>query len=401
MVSGLSNSTAPNYPISAVWREAGQVQITAQLIEAATGQNLWANRYEHKLTSILALHSEVAQEVARQIQVTLTPEEQTLLTPTRQVDPEAYEAYLKARLHRRKLTKPDLETSLEYCRLSIKKDPNYAPAYAGIARAWLSLQQMGFVPTREAGPKAREAILKALELDNTTVEAHQALAVIKCWTDWDWEGAEESFRRAIELNPNLASPRAFYAMFLRIMKRQDEAMAQIKRVVELDPLNPMCRVQYAVVLASMGQYDEAIAVYRSVLKTVPNHPSALSGLQTLFYAKGMYEEALEFGKANLAALQLLEAAEAMERGYQEAGYPGAWGRAAEALATMSRKAYVAPPFVAYGYALSGRKQKALDWLERGFEERHPLMTEINVSLAYASLHDESRFQELLRRMNLP
>jgi tetratricopeptide (TPR) repeat protein len=185
------------------------------------------------------------------------------------------------------------------------------------------------------------------------------------------------------------------------MKRQDEAMAQMKRVLELDPLNPMCRVQYAVLLTSMGRYDGAIEVYRSVLRTVPNHPSALSGLQTLFYAKGMYEEALEFGKANLAALQLPEAAEAMERGYEEAGYLGAFSRAAETLATMSRKAYVAPPFVAYGYALSGRKQKALDWLERGCEERHPLMPGINVSLAYATLHDEPRFQDLLRRMNLP
>jgi TolB-like protein/Flp pilus assembly protein TadD len=385
-----------------VQREADQVQITARLIEAATGQKFWGESYERNLTSILGLQSEVAQAIAREIQVALTPGEETLLTPTRQVNPEAYDAHLKALLYLRKLTKPDVETALEYCQLSIQKDPNYAPAHAGIAGVWLCLQQMGFVPTHVAGPKAREAIRKALELDNTTVRAHLALAVVKCWMDWDWEGAETAFRRAIELNPNYAEPRGFYAMFLRIMKRQDQAIAQIERALELDPLNPMTWVQYAYLLKSMGRYDEAIEVHRDVLRTDPNHPSALAGLETLFYTKGMYEEAVNFAKADAAARRNPELEHALMRGYEEAGYLGAYSRAAETLVALSGTAYVPAPVIAKVYAMSGQKPKALEWLDRGFEERHPLMLEIiEAGLVSATLHDEPRFQDLLRRMNFP
>jgi len=383
-----------------VLREADQVQITAQLTEAATGQNLWADTYERKLTSMLALHGEVAQTIARQIQMTLSPEEEALLTRTRVVNPEAYEAYLKGQFHLGKLTRPDLETALQYFELSLEKDPNYAPAYGGIAISWGSLMQMGWVPPREARANAMKAALKAIELDETLAESHYSMACIRTWTDWDWEGAAVNFRRAIELNPNYADVRAFYSHFLLIVRREDEAIAQMERALELDPYRDLFQALYAVILGNTGRYDEAIAVYRNILRTVPNHPMALAGMVELHHQKGMYEEAFEALKAQAAVRRGLEAVEAYERDYAEGGLSLVWSRGAEWRAARSRPPYARATSIAWYYMKAENNQKALDWLERGFEERDPNMPYIG-GRGYKGMRDEPRYQDLLRRMNFP
>jgi TolB-like protein/Tfp pilus assembly protein PilF len=382
-----------------VQRESDEVQITAQLIEATTGSSLWSESYERKLTSVLALHGEVAQAISRQIQVTLTPGEETLLTRTRQVNPEAYEYCLKGKFHAAKLTRADLETALQYYELALEKDPDSALAYAGIAGVWACNQQMSWAPPREAGPKAKAAALKAVELDEELAEAHSSLSGVLCWTDWDWEGAEAAFQRAIELNPNLAPARAGYSHFLMIMRRPDEAMKEITRALELDPYNVIFQSFYAVVLRHRGQYDKALEVYRQILQTNPHNPMALYGMAGIFHRKGMDREAYEMERAG-APTRSPNALRNLELDFEAGGYEELWGRMADRRAERARTKWKSPSRIASLYHRAGRKQETLDWLERAFEERNPNMPYIGLKYA-DDLLDEPRFQALMRKMNFP
>jgi TolB-like protein len=270
-----------------VLREGDRVGITAQLIEAATGQNLWADRYERNLTSILALQGEVAQTIAREIQVTLTPQEETLLTRTRTVNPEAHDAYLKGSYHWNKLTPEDLDTAQRYFELALAKDPSYAPAYEGLARVWAGRQQMSLTPPHEAGPKAKAAALQAIVLDDISAGVHQALAGIRTWTDWDWAGAELEYRRALEIDPNHAITHAYFAHFLAIMGRVDEAIPHSERALELDPFNALFHGLYSKVLYFDRRYDDALAAARTALAMQPGLPAARNPLQDTLISMGM------------------------------------------------------------------------------------------------------------------
>jgi len=321
------------------------------------------------------------------------------LARARRVNPEAYEAYLKGRSHWYKLTPLDLETALQNYELALEKDPDYALAYSGIALVWQGRQQLGFVPPREATPRAKAAVLKALELDSTLAEAHELLAIIRIWSEWDWEGGEMEFRRAIALNPNYPDVHAFYSAFLDNMGRPKEGTVQIERALALDPFNPLFQSLYGWHLMCVRRVDEAIAQLRNTLRTVPDHPLTQWGLRQAFHQKGMYEEALEEWKA--AARGDREVEEALERGYAEAGYTGAMSLAAETLAARSGTTYVAPTLIAELYACAGKNDRAFEWLEKGLEARDPNLPLLNVHTSWDSLRDDPRFQDLLRRMNLP
>jgi serine/threonine-protein kinase len=384
-----------------VRREGRRVHITVQLVRVQDQTQLWADSYERDLSGILALQSAVALGVARSLALALLPGEETRLAPARPVNPEAYEAYLNGRGHVNKLTRPDLETALQYFAIALEKDSNYALGYVGIARAWSGLQQMGFVPPREAQPRMRAALSRALALDSTLAEAHYRLAVIKVWSDWDWAAGEEEFQRAIGLNPNDPEGRATYAHFLQIMKRPAEAMGHIERAVELDPFNPLVRAFYGTVLNQLKRYDEAIAQYDQVLATVPNMPMALDGRRNALYMRGSYAEALEAERSAWAARNDREMLAALERGYAEAGYRGAMRRTAEILAARSRATNTARPAVATQFLKAGDIDRAMEWLERSYQAHDPNMPYISVAPVYDPLRGDPRFQDLLRRLKLP
>jgi tetratricopeptide (TPR) repeat protein len=252
------------------------------------------------------------------------------------------------------------------------------------------------MPLREA------ALEKALELDNTLAEAHAALAGYRCWGEWDWKGAETAFRRAIELSPNYPDARAFYSHFLNMMRRPEEAMAQIERALELDPLSALFQAFYGVDLMIVRRYDDAIAQFQKVLRTVPNHGVALNMIWIAFHNNGMYEEALAGAKAWYAVFyRYREVEEALARGYAEGGYRRAMSCAAEALEARSGTTYVSPWEIAELYVLAGKNDRALEWIERSVEARDPNIVYIGVFPEFDSLQDDPRFKDLLRKMNLP
>ena len=267
-------------------RVGDRVRITAQLIDPETNQALWADSYERDLQDVLLLQSEVAQAIAAEIRVALTPEETTRLASARPVNPEAHEAYLKGVFHWQKLTPEDLDAALSYFELALEKDPDYAPAYVGIANVWASRNQQGLVPVREATSNQKAAVLKALELDDSLAEAHVALALLETWAEWDWPSAERAFERAIELKPNDANARAWHSHFLNIVRRSDEAMAQIERALELDPLNALYQAVYGVDLILVRRYDDAIAQFRDARRLAPGNAVVHTGLHRRVLPEG-------------------------------------------------------------------------------------------------------------------
>jgi serine/threonine-protein kinase len=388
-----------------VVREGDRVGITAQLIEAATATNLWADRYDREISSILALQGEVAQAIAREIQVTLTPEEESLLTRARQVNPEAYDAYLKGLFHWYELTPADLDTALQYFELALEKDPDYAPAQVGIYFVWAGRQQMGLTPASEAGPKARAAALRAVEMDDTLAEAHNALAGMKTWTDWDWEGADTAFQRALELDPSFAFAHAMYSHLLITVGRIDEALVHSERALELDPYNVLFKAFHGVVLFYDRRYDDALATFRAVLAMQPDHPTALGFLEELLIKMGRRDELLEVQRQRIA--NDAELVSAFEQGLAEAGYEGAQRRIADLLAARYERSGGAQPHglggvieIAVRYLDVGDHDRALDWLEEAYKIHNPNLTYIGEPV-FDPLRSDPRFQDLLRRMNLP
>jgi serine/threonine-protein kinase len=384
-----------------VQRSGGRVLVTAQLIHAASDTHLWANTFERNVQDVLVLQSDVATTVASEIKVAITPEETRHLTRTRQVNPEAYEAYLKGRFHSFKLSQRDLNTGLQYFQLAAEKDPTYAQAYAGMAGAWFMLADAGFLPPDEAYPKAKTATLKALELDETLAEAHEWLADFAWLRDWDWATGEREFRRAIELDPNYADAHFAYSDFLITMKRPVEWSAEIHRAIELDQLNFFYKAFYGWHLIYAGRYDEAIAQFNAVLATEPDFSSAHMGLWGAYYKKGMLPEAFASARKFYSVLGDQEAVAALDRGYSAAGYRGAMKRAADTLASRSRHTHVPAIRIARLYAHASEKRQALRWLEEAYAQRETNLVHINVGWDWDALRSDPQFQDLLRRMRLP
>jgi len=384
----------------AVLRSGDRVRVTAQLINPRTESQLWAQSYDRDLRDVLSLQNEIVSAITREVKVQLTPQEETRLASTRQVNPEAYEACLKGQFHWYKLTRTDLESALKYFELALEKDPKYAPAHAGIALVWIGRQQQGFVPASEATPKAKAAALKALELDGTLAEVHYTLAGIYTWGDWDWASGERAYRRAIELNPNYPNPRPGYSHLLYVMRRPEEVMAQIQRAVELDPLNALFQDFYAMDLMYARRYDDAVALLRKILDNSPNDAIALSTLRSAYHMKHMYKEALEIWKASYAAKGDRESVDALERGFTENGYQRALQRVAETLIARSKTTYVTPWQIGTLYTRAGMNNEALEWLDKAYEAHDPNMPYISVDPIFDDLRSEPRFQDILRRMKL-
>ena len=377
------------------------VRIRVQLIDALPEEkNIWGQTYERAKTDVLMMYSEVTRAIADKIQVKLTSQEETRLASARQVNPKAYDAYLKGQFHFGKFTIGDMEMAMKYYELALKEDPNFALAYAGIALMWGGRAQFGLLPAREVTPKAKAAAEKAVELDNTLAEVHFVLAAVRTWLEWDWEGAEIAFQRAIELNPNYPDARVYYSHLLCYMGRPEEALVQAERAVELDPLNSLYQGICGSTLVYLRRYDDAISRFRNVLRTSPNDEVGNDGLWQSFHMKGMYEEALAAAKALYTGIGHVEIGEVLERGYKEDGYSGAMSLAAETLEEISREAFIGPYFIFILYASAGKKEQTLEWLERGYEIRDPNMPYIN-DPRFDFLRDDPRFKALLRKMNLP
>jgi len=383
-----------------VQRSGGRVRVTAQLINAPTDTHLWADNYERDLHDVLRLQSEVAQAIAREIQVAITPEEQTRLAAARRIDPEAYEAYLKGTLHHHKLSREGLNTAEQYFQLALQKEPAYAPAYVGLSKVWFSRGDIGVMPPAEALPQGKAALLKALQLDDNLADAHAWLGNFKAIYEWDWAGAEKEFRRAIQLN-NGSDGHFSYADLLISLRRFEEWKPEARLTLESDPFSFFNQTFInGWHLVYLGRHDEAITHLQQVLAAQPDYSSARLGLWGAYYKKQMYEEALAEAKKFFALLHEDEVVKAMDRGHAEGGYRLSMKRAAEAMAARSRRTHIPAIRVARLYAHAQDNDKAMLWLEKAYQQHETALIHAAVFWDWDDLRGDPRFQALLRRMNL-
>ncbi len=381
-----------------VLRAGSTVRVTAQLIEAATDRHLWADKFDRELTNILALHSDVARAIAREVQITLTSEEETRLADARPVNPEAYEAYLKGRYHWNKRTREGLMKGLEHFQQAIDIDPTYALTYAGVADSWYILGNNAHLPAEETFPKAKAAALKALAIDNSLAEAHTSLGTVLRSYEWDWTGAEREYRRALQLNPGYATAHHWYAFLLSILGRHDEAIAEIKRARELDPLSLRINANVGLLLVQARRYDEAIEELQKALELESNQPAPHHFLALAYLAKAMYEEAIaEFQTAAGLSrdLHITELAHA----YAVAGKRGEARKMLDEVLAGSKKEFVSPVRIAVVYVGLQEHDTAFEWLEKAFQSRDARCYILNVDPRFDPLRSDPRFQSLLRRMN--
>jgi TolB-like protein len=382
-------------------QENGRVKINATLVDVSDQSQRWSDSYERELASILAVQGEIARGIARSLSLALLPAAQSRLANAHVVNPEAYEAYLKGLYHMSKLASANRDSAQRYFEIALRKDPNYALAYMGINRVWAYRDQFHLASREEARSKADAALTQSLLLDNTSAEAHLALAIKLAWWDWEFARAEPEFRRTLELDPNLAEAHAIYADYLIFMKRPSEASAEIQRAVQLDPLNAMVRAFSGRILLFTRKYDEAIAQCREALKTDPNSPIAHGVIEQALYQKRMYKEALASERSRQAALGRSDVVAALDTGFAEGGFAGAMRRAAETVASRSKTSGTTSVAVATFYLRAGDKERALEWLERSYVARDNAMPYISIAPVYDVLRGDPRFQSLLRRMHLP
>jgi TolB-like protein len=384
-----------------VMRVGDRVRITVQLLSAADEEHLWAERYDRNVRDILAMQNEIVSAIAREIHLQLLPEEQARLRAARPVQPAAHEAYLKGSFHAGKFGPAELDTAQQYYQLALDKDPDYALPYAGIASVWLSRLVVGIIPPVEAGPRAKAAAAKAIELDDNLAEAHTTLANIKFAVDWDWPAAEAEYRRALELNASCADAHLYFGHLLSSLGRFDEARAHMEHALELDPFNSFFRGLYGFHLLWVQRLDEAIAQFEAALQTAPHFALPRRGLFVTFSLQARHEESLAQVIAEFQSYGDQEVLQALTRGRAGGGFSGALAAAAETLAARAETRYVKPFTIAMLYDHSGDVERAVQWFERAFEARDHDMIYFNIAPTTSRLRATPHFRDLVRRMNLP
>jgi TolB-like protein/DNA-binding winged helix-turn-helix (wHTH) protein/Tfp pilus assembly protein PilF len=389
-----------------VARSAERVRVAAKVIQVEPEKDLWAERYDRLLGDIVILQGELAREISQAIRVKLTPQERTRLVDVHPVDHEAYEAFLKGRFYWSKRTEEATKKAIDYFERAIARDPNYALAYTGLADSHISLALaealQEVVPPNEAFPRARLAVNRALETDDTLAEAHASLGHIKFQYDRDWAGAEREFKRAIELNPNYANAHHWYALSLMWMGRLDEALREIRRARELDPLSLVINANLGFVLAGARRYDEGIEQCRATLDMDSNFAQAHYRLGQIYVLRGMNKDAIpELEKAIALSGGSPRATAELGLAYGLLGNKGQALKLVRALNEDSRRRYVSPFNLAVIYGAVGENELTLKWLEKAYEERSPSLSLLKLSPAFNGVRLEPRFVNLVHRIGLP
>jgi tetratricopeptide (TPR) repeat protein len=384
-----------------VTQQGDTLNISAELINVRDGSHIWGQQYDRKLADMVALREEIAREMASALRMRLTGVEEKRLTKSYTANSEAYQDYLKGRYWWNKSTVGGFEKGIEYFQQAIAKDPAYALAYSGLADSYSGAGASGIFAPKETFPQAKEAALKALEIDDTLVEAHVSLARVKMWDDWDWSGAERESRRAIDLNPGYAFAHETLGFVLYRMGRFEEAIAEHKRSVELDPLSVPFNRDLGYAFYQARQYDQAIKQERKTLDLDPNFNQAHSILGRAYLQKAMYNEGIaEFEKELAISPGNPDVLFDLGHGYAMAGRKAEAQKVLDQLNAISKQRYVSASDQGIIYAALGDKDKAIEWLEKAYAERGYYLTYAKVDPAFDPLRSDPRFTDLLRRMNL-
>jgi len=384
-----------------VMHAEGEVRISTQLIRASTDEQLWAESYTDKLENIMMLQSRIAKAIAKEIKLTLTPEEELKLSSNKKINPEAHEAFLRGKYYWNLRTSEDIQTGLTFFQDAVKSEPLYALAHVKIAESYILLHVYSEIPTKETYPKAKASALKALEIDPNLGEAHISIAAVLSDYYWDWEESEIEFKKGLELSPNYATGHHWYAAYLTYMGRFDEGLKEIKIARELDPLSMIILGEESTFYYWSGDVDSARIMMDRNIELYPDFSLMYSNRAYLHFNQGENEDAALMW-LKVAELQNRPAVElqAMKRAVESAGFK-------EMIKVKHefdmKHIPVYSHIMAYNYYVMGDYEKSLDWLERALDERTFRVTNLKVNPDFSDpvFRSNPRFQALLEKMNFP
>jgi eukaryotic-like serine/threonine-protein kinase len=385
-----------------IMQSGGSLRIGTELVDVATGSQLWGAQYDRKPGDIFVVQDDISNEISGKLRLQLTRAEKKRLTKRNTENAEAYRLYLKGRHHWNRWTEEGFYKAIEYFQQAVEKDPSYALAYTGLADSYVLLGWNSYLPPREAFPKGKAAAKTALRLDPELAEAHAPLAALLWLHDWQWDEAETGFKRSLELGPTYATANHWYAEYVMTMGRHEEAMARMTIGHELDPLSLIINVAVGWAFYFARRYDEAIEQLRRAVELDPNYPVTYWILGLLLRKTGCYEQAIAEGEKGVK----LSSDSPMMRAALAHTF-GAAGRTAEALqilddlTKLAKQRYVASYFFAGIHIGLGENDRAIEYLEKSYEEHCHWLIYLHIDPSMDGLRDEPRFQDLLRRVGLP
>ncbi len=386
-----------------IMQRGENLTVSAELIDVRDKKQLWGERYERKVSDLLSVQRDIAEEITDRLRLKLSGAEKDRLTKHYTENPEAYQLYLKGRYFLNARTEESIGKAIAYFQQAIAKDPVYALAYSGLADSYSALVfPVEAVTPREAMPKAKEAAMKALAIDNALAEAHASLGYVKFYFDWDWPGAETEFKRGIELNPAYAEGHHYYSHFLIAMGRDEESLIESRRCLELEPLNLLLNVHLGWHYLYARQYDQAVNQLKKTLEMDANFAQTHRWLGLALEQQTRSAEAIDelqkaialFGGNTLTEAELAHAH----------AVSGKRDEAQKELARLKETAqykYVPAYQIAGIYAGLGEKDQAFAWLEKAYDERSDLLVNLKREQEFDGLRSDPRFADLLRRVGLP
>jgi serine/threonine protein kinase/Tfp pilus assembly protein PilF len=380
-----------------VRRDSGRVRITAELIHVADQTPLWTETYERDAADVFAVQSEVASRITQSLALELLPSQHASLLRSPTKDSTAHDAYLKGLYYMNNVTGENYERARTYFEQAVHMDPNYAPAYAGLAEYYLGTDKL---PPQLAMPKAEQYALKSLQLDESLPEAHTALAGIRFFYNWDWSAAEEQFSRSLELNPSGAEARRLYSLYLASLTGPEQAVREIRRAQQLDPFSLNINTSAGWVFNYTRQYDQSIEQCRRALEIDPDYVSAHDCLGESYLAKGMFEQAIaEFQRAASGGESVRTVG--LARAYAVMGKSKEARKVLDDLTKASKQSYFPPYLLGMMHVALGENEQGLAWLEVAYTHRDPYLVHLKKDAAFDAIRSAPHFQDLLRRVGFP
>ena len=405
-VREIAEELGVNYIVEGSAQKYGSAfRLRAQLIMASRETHIWGESFQQKITDvedIFDIQIRIAKCIAEELKAVISPEEKKLIEKIPAADLAVYDQYLKARSYIVDGRREVMTKALEFLTSAVEKNPGWAPLCAGLAEAWLWMQQNAYEQPSVAGPQIIENLNKALALDPDLAEAHYLSAMIAHLVDWDWEKSEKEFLRALAINPNDALSRGLYAQLLLILHRKDEALAQNELALSLDPLNPMVKQLNIGTLLQAGEYQASLSLAEEAVAEDPDNFNLNQMIEIAAYRLGQYDKVLRAVRHVLPFPLEEEAYNDIERTYSESGIVKAYEKILERLEKHSESQPVAFWDMAIRYLVADQPDKAMDWVEKGFEMHDPLMTYITTPARYLDrLFGDPRFIAICEKMRLP
>jgi TolB-like protein len=380
-----------------VLQRGNDLTLYLSLVETRTGNQLWGEQYNRKQADLISLQNEIGRDVLSKLKTRLSGAEEQKVAKNYTQNAEAYQLYLQGRFFWNKRTPQTIQKSIEYFQKAIEKDPNYALGYAGLSDGYALLAYYGGAPAQEALPKAREAALKALSMDDNLAESHNALGFVLVLYDYDYVGAERQYRRVIELNPNYALAHQNLGVMLNRIGRHEEGMAEIRRALEIEPLSIVINRLYGDALFCSKRYDEALAQLKKTLELDPAFPTTHLSLSGLYQLTGKYAESVE----SYAKYQDLSGRPQTAKLARESFAARGWQGYLKEMTGTPRPIGVSPFIAATFLVQLGEKDKAFAELDKALDNREYLLLYIKIDPRLDPLRDDPRLNQLIRRMRFP